>query len=306
MNTKINKLTIALLCLLLTSQLYAAEYTVAVRAHRGTELAIEQWQSTVDALNKSIKDHHFILQPIVSLTTISDYAKKNKFDFVLTNPSSYVEISELYDGIALATLNNKRADTAQFRFGSVIFTHALNTDILSIADLENKTLMAVSEPAFGGWRVAWLEMLNQGFDPYQDLKSLTFTKSKTQPEVVYAVLKRKVDVGVVRTDLLERMEKIGKIDMRYLRIINIKDVRDFPFFLSTDLYPEWAFAALPHIPEHTRNKVGRLLLSIKEQSEAAIQGKYVGWIPPADYSSVNALMKKLRVGPYKRKRPAKH
>lgn len=297
---------ISLLSMLLASQLYAADYTVAVRAHRGTELAVKQWQPTVDALNKSITNHHFILLPIVSLTKISEYAKNQKFDFVLTNPSSYIEINQQYGGIALATLNNKRADTAQSRFGSVIFTHALNTDILSIADLENKTLMAVSEPAFGGWRVAWLEMLNQGFDPYQDLKSLTFTKSRTQPEVVDAVLQRSVDVGVVRTDQLERLEEARKIDMRYLRIINSKDIRDFPFFLSTDLYPEWAFAALSHVPENVQQAVSSALFKIDAHSHAAVQGKYIGWLPPANYQSVKSLMKRLKVGPYAKKIPSKH
>lgn len=278
--------------------LSAADYKVAVRAKQGLEKAIKKWQPTLDELSKQLKGHSFSLIPILSLDEISKRAGQGDFDFVLTNPSSYVEIEQLYGATALVTLNNKRANTAQSRFGSVIFTHARSTDILTVHDLEDKTLMAVSKPAFGGWRVAWLEMLAQGFDPQSKLKSLEFSKSRTQPEVVQAVLDRKVDAGVVRTDQLERLEAAGKIDLRYLRILNIQDVREFPFFLSTKLYPEWPLAALKHIPEKQAQQIAEVLLAISKDSQAAQKGKYVGWVKPKDYTPVKQLMQRLKVGPY--------
>ena len=198
----------------------------------------------------------------------------------------------------MATLNNKRANTGQDSFGSVIFTHVRNTDIINIKDLKNKKLIAVSKPAFGGWRVAWLEMLEQGFDPHKQLKTLMFTKSKTQPEVVWTVRDGKADVGVVRTDLLERLEAKGKIDLRYFRIINNKDIKNFPFFLSTKLYPEWAFAAMKSVPTKLAQQVQQTLHAISSDSLAAKNGNYIGWLSERDYTSVQELMKKLKVGPF--------
>lgn len=278
--------------------LSAAEYKVAVRAHHGVDRAFKQWQATVDALGNQLPGHSFVLIPIISLNEISRRTGRGEFDFVLTNPSSYVELEELYSAKVLVTLNNKRANKAQDRFGSVIFTHVANSDILSIEDLDDKTLMAVSEPAFGGWRVAWLEMLEKNFDPYRQLKSLLFTPSGIQPDVVYAVRDRKVDAGVVRTDRLERMEESGEIDMRYFRILNNKEVEGFPFFLSTALYPEWAFAMTKPLPEEVEKSVRKTLLSLHPKTTAAISGKYVGWVKPRDYESVRSLMRKLEVGPY--------
>lgn len=277
---------------------WAVEYKVAVRAHHGIDVAIQLWQSTIDFLNENIPEHAFVLLPVVSLDDLVILAGEVKYDFVLTNPSNYVEIEERFDARALLTLNNKRADTAQSLFGGVIFTHVSNLDILSIKDLKGKSLMAVSEPAFGGWRVAWLEMLEQGFNPKSGLKLLTYAKSRAQPEVAYAVRDRKVDVGVVRTDLLERLEKEGKIDMRYFRIINNKEIKSFPFFLSTKLYPEWAFAALKHVPVEHGQQVTEVLMTMKRHHQAALAGKYVGWIAPLDYQSVRKLMRRLKVGPY--------
>ena len=289
---------VLLFILLFSPTLFSADYTVAVRAHRGIDVAIKNWTATVDELNKQLSPHTFTLKPILNLNELSDASGRGEYDFVLTNPSSFVEIEQLHGARALATLNNKRANTAQDGFGSVIFTHARHTDILKIKDLKGKTIMAVSKPAFGGWRVAWLEMLEQGFDPEKDLKELIFAKNRTQSEVVWAVRDGKADAGVVRTDLLERLEANGKIDMRYFRIINNKDVKSFPFFLSTKLYPEWAFAALKSVPAELAQRVQQTLHVIASDSLAARKGNYIGWVAPRDYTSVKQLMQKLKVGPY--------
>lgn len=287
-----------LLNLLFNPVLFAVEYKVVVRAHHGIDHAIKEWQPTLNVLTKHLPPHKFVLKPVVSLNEISAAAARAEFDFFLTNPSSFVELELLHGAKALATLNNKRANTAQDSFGSVIFTHVRNEDILTLKDLKNKTLMVVSEPAFGGWRVAWLEMLEQGFNPVTQLKKLMVTKSKTQPEVVQAVLDGVAEAGVVRTDLLERMEAAGKIDMRYLRILNNKGDKTFPFFLSTKLYPEWAFASMKTVSPKLANEVKKILLAISVDSASAKAGSYIGWTTPRDYSPVRKLMQKLKVGPY--------
>lgn len=289
--------------LLLNPGLSAKEFKVAVRAHYGVEHATDQWQATLDVLSEKIPGHRFTLLPIVSLDAISAAAGRGAFDFVLTNPSSYVELKILHGARALVTLNNRRADSAQSRFGSVIFTHARNDHILTLKDLKGVTVMAVSEPAFGGWRMAWLEMLEQGIDPHKDLKALLFSDSKTQPEVVDAIRDGRADVGVVRTDQLERMQATGQADLRYFRILNSHDTKGFPFFHSTPLYPEWAFAAMRQVPIDLAQEVQETLRAITPDSLAASKGQYVGWITALDYSSAERLMKRLRVGPFAGKKP---
>lgn len=288
----------ALIMALFSQVSLADEYVVAVRAKGGVEQAIQQWQPTIDYLSRKFDDHTFRLKPVVSLEEISQLAGKGEFDFLMTNPASYVELKHLNGAIALATLNNKRANTAQSRFGSVIFTHAKNDDIITLADLKGKRVMAVSEPAFGGWRVAMLEMLSNDLNPQRDFSELLFAGG-LQREVVYAVRDGVADVGVVRTDRLERMEAEGEIDMRYFRILNNKDISSFPFFLSTPLYPEWPFVSLNKtIPKSLLDDIQAALFELSESSAAAQAGKYVGWVTPLDYSSVEDLLKKIEVGAF--------
>jgi ABC-type phosphate/phosphonate transport system substrate-binding protein len=283
--------------MLMCHGIFAAEYRVGIRAKSGIDHAISQWQATIDTLNQQIPEHRFILTPILKLEEVTAAAGRGDIEFVLTNPSSYIEIESLHGAKALLTLNNKRAGRGQDRFGTVIFTHAKHTDIIDLKDLKGKTVMGVSEPAFGGWRVAWLEFLRQGLDPYRDFKQLLFAEDRIQPTVVYAVRDGKADAGVVRTDQLERMEAAGLIDMRFFRILNNQDIKDFPFFLSTPLYPEWPFAVMPGVPDNVTQKVKAALLAINADSEAANNGEYVGWLPPLDYGPVRELMQRLQVGP---------
>ena len=81
-----------MLGLLFSHGLLATEYNVAVRAHNGIENAINQWQPTLDVLAKQLPQHTFNLKPIVSLNEISAAVVRSEIDFVLTNPSSFVEL----------------------------------------------------------------------------------------------------------------------------------------------------------------------------------------------------------------------
>jgi len=109
--------------------IFAEEYRVAVRAHSGIEKARAKWQATIDYLSEKIPGHTFVLIPVIDLSKITTGVASNEYDFVLTNPSSYIELKTLYSARALVTLNNKRDGTHQTRFGSVIFTLAERDDI---------------------------------------------------------------------------------------------------------------------------------------------------------------------------------
>lgn len=68
--------------------LHAAEYKVALRANRGVDVGISQWQATMDVLGEQLPQHTFTLVPILDLDGIMQGAARGAFDFILTNPSS--------------------------------------------------------------------------------------------------------------------------------------------------------------------------------------------------------------------------
>lgn len=270
---------------------------IGLRAHQGIEKSMKQWKKTADYLSEKIPEHKFIMVPLVGLTELMQEAEQNQFDFVLTNPSSFVEMELRLGASSILTLRNKRQGNPYTKFGSVIFTRKDNNDINEIKDLKNKKIVAVSKPAFGGWRVAVRELLNEGFDVYKEAKQVSFSGG-IQQDVVSIVLLGNADVGVVRTDMLERMAVAGLIKFDEFKIINKKSTKDFPFALSTQLYPEWPFVKMRNTSSVLSKKVALALLTISSQHPAAVAGKYIGWTVPEDYQPVHSLMKVLKLGAY--------
>ena len=106
------------------------------------------------------------------------------------------------------------------------------------------------------------------------------------------MLSGKADVGVVRTGIIEQLILQKKIQSNSIRVLNShKD--NLSALHSTEHYPEWPFSVLPHVSNEISDKVFHTLLSIKPNSTAAIEGKYVSWTAPLDYTEVHNLSKVL-------------
>ena len=269
---------------------------IGVLANRGAETTLKLWTPTADYLTANVPRYSFSIVPL-GFHEIGPAVARGDVDFVLANSSIYVELEARYGVNRIATLQNKGWQGGQTVFGSVIFSQANRSDINTLADLKGKSFLAVDEDAFGGWQVAWRELKNCGLDPYRDFSSLRFTET-THDAVVYAVRDGKADAGTVRTDTLERMAAEGKIDISAFRILNQQHDVNFPFLLSTRLYPEWPFAKARHTDNELAEQVLIALLKMPHDNPAAKAAKIAGWTIPLDYHPVHDLMKELRLGPY--------
>ncbi len=286
-------------------------YKIGVLAKRGPDRCLEKWQSTAEYLSRQIPGSSFTIVPL-AFEQVAPAVKDGRIDFLLTNPSIYVEMEILYDVRKVATLKNLRSGKPVTVFGGVIFTTADRDDITKLDDLRGKTFMAVSEQSLGGWRAAWRELKSKGIDPYRDFADLSF--GGTHDAVVYAVRDGRADAGTVRTDTLERMAAEGKIDFSDFHVIHKHEgdhseykgglycgntFEDYNFIHSTRLYPEWPFAELKHVPDNLAEKVALALLNMSSDSPAANAAHCVGWTIPHNYQSVRDCLKELRVGTFK-------
>jgi len=226
---------------------------IGVLAKRGVVRCIEKWTPTAQYLTRKIPGKTFKIIP-VDFDGIVSFVESDTIDFVLANPSIYVELESWYGVSRIATLENKRIGQVVTKFGGLIFCKADRKDIQTLNDLKGKTFMAVKQTSFGGWRTAFREFKENGIDPYSDFKEIQFRSM--QDTVVYSVRDGKIDAGTVRTDTLERMAMDEKIDVNTFRIINdlSKNYKDFPFLCSTKLYPEWPFAKLKNISNELAEK----------------------------------------------------
>jgi len=269
---------------------------IGVLAYRGKDKTLNTWVPTAWYLTQHIPGYTFSIVPLNN-DDIGPAIKSREVEFILTNPGSYVELATAYGITRIATLESKTPLGGTSMFGAVIFTRADRRDIRNLSDLKGKRFMAVHKNAFGGWWMAWRELKHNEIDPESDFRQLVFA-GFPQDKIVYAVRDGKVDAGTVRTDLLESMELAGKIRLDDFYILNARHVENFPYRLSTELYPDWAFAVLPNIPAELAPKALIALLQMKPDDAAAVAGGYAAWSVPLDYHSVEQLMIELRVGAY--------
>ncbi len=268
---------------------------IGVLAYRGKAEALTHWTPTATYLSKRIKTHKFEIRPL-SLTEMEEAVKHSRIDFMVTNSGHYITLSSRYGGARLVTLNASKALSNENVTGSVIFARADRSDIKNLTDLRDKTFLSVAPEAFC-FQTAWYALKKHNVDPFKDFKKLLFV-GFPQDYIATAVKKGTVDVGNVRTGVLEAMAAEGKIKMSDFHILGPKKTPGFHYASTTKIYPEWPFVKLKHTDQALAQKVAIALLQMAPDSRAAKLGHYAGWTVPLDYSPVHDLFRALKIGPY--------
>ena len=272
---------------------------IGVLAKRGVDQCLERWGPTAEYLSEKIEGHSFFIVPLGFDRTM-EAVEKGEVDFVLANPAYYVEIERKFGANRIATLKNRICEQAQVVFGGVIFRRKDRADIRSFSDLKGKRFMAADEHSLGGWSCAWRELKENDFDPYEDFSGLSFAGG--HDEVVRAVRDGVADAGCVRTEILELMAAAGEVRLEDFFVFQRtppEEFADFPFLLSTRLYPEWPMARLRATSCELAEKVAVALLQMPPDSKAAAVGKCAGWTIPMNYQPVHECLRYLKIGPYR-------
>ncbi|MBW8189878.1 PhnD/SsuA/transferrin family substrate-binding protein [Neiella marina] len=269
---------------------------IGVIAKRGHEITLERWQPTADYLTGQIPGYVFEILPL-TFDQVPNAVEAGNVQFILVNASMYVQLEHDYGISRIATLKNKKAGKVFSTFGSVIFSHADKLQLTNISQLRNQHVAAVDKASLGGWHMAMKEMLDAGIDPHTDLASVSF--EGTHDNVVQAVLNGRASIGIVRTDLLEKMAAEGKISLANISVLPPpqEQLNQFPFLLSTALYPEWPFSKVSYTSSALAEQVAAALL-LMPTSGPTQAADIAGWTVPSQYRVVRELLQTLRLPPY--------
>ena len=233
---------------------------------------------------------------VLDQNEVEDALAHSQLDFLLTNPSHYLVVrSQSQLANILATLISREDGQNAASLGGVIITSAGRNDINTLGDLQGKRIGVPGTRYLGGYQTQALELLEAGVElpSGEQLHVL-----ERHDKVVEAVLAGRVDAGFVRTGIIESLEAEGRLDATRLKVINAQNLAGFPYRVSTRLYPEWPFVALPSVDTPTLRRVTVALLALDADHPAAIAAGIAGFYPVADYASVDNLARRLRVKPY--------
>lgn len=227
---------------------------------------------------------------------MEDALRNQRLDFVFTNPSHFILIRHDYRmSGAMATLVSRENGQATAYLGGVIITQPGRRDIPDLHSLRGLTIAISGAKYLGGYQTQAFELVEAGLRMPEDVR---LTESGSHDAVIRDVLEGRVDAGFIRTGIIEELTREGTLAPEAVQVIHPQSVPHFPYITSTRLYPEWAFAASPRVPEAVVKEVARALLAIRPDMPAAQAAGIEGFTIPGDYTTVEELARRLRLPPF--------
>jgi two-component system, LuxR family, sensor histidine kinase TtrS len=266
----------------------AARISIGVLVLDGEHDALKRWSPTADYLSWHVPSQRFVIVPL-DREAMRHAVEHGELDFILTNPSQYVELAATQGITALATMSYAWQGKSYSESSAAIIVRADRQDIHRLSDLRGKSFMAVSPDAFDGFQIIDRELRTHGIDPSRDFSRLTFSGS-TQEQIVNAVHNGTVDAATVRAGVLEHMAREGKVDLKEFRVLHQHGTPlEFPFATSTAVYPERPFARTRKTPDKLAQQVASALKAMPANHPVARAAGY-GWTAARDYRPVEELL----------------
>ncbi len=249
----------------------------------------------VDYLDASIESADFEMR-VLDLDDLDRAIQRNEIDLLLTTPTHYelVRSENALSGV-LGTLVTHYRGRSTRSLGGVIIARREAEAINEFADLANRVISAPGERFLGGYQAPVFEALEAGID-LRD--SATFRFLGSHDAVVRSVLDGEADVGFIRTGVLQDLIDRGHIEPRALKVVNRQNLGDYPYRVSTRLYPEWPLVSMPHVDLTLERQIAAAMFSLDVDDPAAQTAGIAGFGPPADYLPVERITRELRLPPF--------
>lgn len=272
-----------------------SEIRIGVLAQRGTSVALQEWGPLGEHLTKELGEQVTIVP--VSFSAFRDWYWEEPKSYIITNSWFFVGAKVKKRARALLTIKYKNQGTL---FGGVIFARS-DGGIKTIQDLKDKVLMCPRLTSLGGWLFQKGVVVQEGIIPEKDFKKIVESPEESHDSVAVAVRDRKADAGTVRTNLLEAMQREGKIDLKDFVVLNPQHHENFSVACSTPLYPDWPVAAMGDVPLDQAEKLKKALMAIPAGHPVLEQARGIErFIEALDYTPVEDLCRSLKVPPFQR------
>ena len=217
---------------------------------------------------------------------------QSKTDFLLTDPYHYLLLKTKGD-IAPPLLSQVMlTETGQFDLaGGVIFCLADNP-VCDLTKISKASIATAGPYSLLGYVAQMKELQQLNIQPAPDL----LHHLASEQAVIAAVKSQQMDIGFIRTGVLEDMEKHGELKAAEMKVLNPQQLADLPVQSSTRLYPDWPVLVMQ--PAATQ-KVNRLMTALLNwETKARSSGSNKAFGVPANYQSVEYTLQALSLPPF--------
>lgn len=267
--------------------------TLGVFAYRDPATVEARFAPVVEAMQWALPGQEIRLE-ILTLEAFDTAIAEGRVDFILTNPRHFLKVRQNYSvSGALATLKHWQGGRYVSSLAGVILVPERST-LKRLEDLQGANIGVPGKRFLGGFLTQAYEIEQHGFDvtSFADYRELG-----SHDAVISALLNGEVDAGFVRSGIIEDWLAQGRLQPGQLSVIEAHPQSPyFPLAHSTRLYPEWALAAMPHVPMEDIRRVSNTLLQLNGVLAEGEQG--VAFDPPQDYLPVELAARALGVAPF--------
>ncbi|QDF65670.1 sensor histidine kinase [Shewanella sp. SNU WT4] len=264
---------------------------VGVLANWGYQDAIERWQPMMAYLETQLINVDFQVHP-GSFEELNHALHQGDIQFIITNPGQYLSLSQQYPLSWLATMRSRQHNGSTSAIGSAIVVRA-DSNYRTLYDLKDKIVAASGRQALGGYQATVGLMHKLGMKPdsyFAQIKFLGFPLDA----LIYQVRDANVDAAITPLCTLEDMANRGQISLSDYRILNPSRPNGFDCQCSTNLYPNWSFAASEKVDLALAQQITAALLALDENHPAAISANLKGWTAPISQLAVIKLFSDLQ------------
>lgn len=271
--------------------------TLGVQIVHDSHLEVVQWYAWLEQWRRAVPQVQWQLRPL-HWEALQEAVRAKTLEFVVTSPGHYVQLEAQSGAVRIASQMASAtaapsSNHALQAVGSAVVVPA-SSALYTQKDLQGQRVAAVAADAFGGYQVMAAQWLRHGLGSASIAPVFTgYPMEKT----LQALQGGQVQAAIVRVCLLEHMAAHGTLELAHWRVLPPLDpvpasAQEQGCQTSSDGYPGWALAALPHTPQSLSHQVLAALLT------QAPQAGVPQWTVPADYQRVHEVLRTLQVAPY--------
>jgi len=225
----------------------------------------------------------------LTLPELEQAVRLGRLDFFLSSSGFYRRMLG-YGVKDLTTLVSPPFNNPNAQEASTIIVRADRTELNKLADLKGRSIAANLEESFSGYQIGLAEFSALSSNPEAFFSQRQFV-GRDMALVIKRVMSGDADAGILRRCFLEEYASAHpEFSPASVRVLNQKASE--PCRYSTELYPNWSFSATAQADFQQTRELLAVVLGMKPTED----GMY--WSVATDFSRVDALMRKLRIGPY--------
>ncbi|MBP7829648.1 MAG: PhnD/SsuA/transferrin family substrate-binding protein [Kiritimatiellae bacterium] len=252
-------------------------------------------EKTAAYLSRQLPGHEFIVNR-AGVNWVNQVDKTGP-GLVFVDPVQFIQLESRVQLRPLAALERFAQTRRARQTGGVVFT-LKDSAVQQTGDLQRATVAAVDGDPLASSLSVLRELKAQGTDSREAFGKLIMNPN--DQAVVEVVLAGQADAGIVTAGVLEQMAAAGRLDLNGIRVLALggPPPADYPFRVSTRLYPDRLLVALPGTDSDLADQVAALLLTAGPGDLDPDGAMDTGWTVPDPREEVRQLLRELQRPPY--------